>query len=104
MYFIMFVYSKRSLQCLIFHLSSDPCLPGLSSSMAEVMQCTLPPKQLCQGLSKKKVSLTIVVSEVCEVVCQFNDGMQYNWLGSTDMCSHLRKGSFQSLASFSVQR
>ena len=62
--------------------------------MAEVMQCTLPPKQLCQGLSKKKVSLTIVVSEVCEVVCQLNDGMQYNWLGSTDMCSHLRKGSF----------
>ena len=40
-----------------FHLSSDPCLPGLSSSMAEVVSFS------------EKISLTIGTSEACIGTC-----------------------------------
>ena len=40
----------------------SPNITGARSTQEEVIQCTVPPKQVCHGLSGRKVDYTIHVS------------------------------------------
>ena len=47
---------------IVVHVSSTNVHVGARSTQEEVVQCTVPPKQVCHGLSGRKVDHTIHVS------------------------------------------
>ena len=59
-------------ECLIYFLSDTI---GARSTQEEVVQCTVPPKQVCHGLSGRKVDYTIHVSCVdISTICNIHEG------------------------------